>query len=97
MLCIRYTMRLKRVLSPNFLSAAFMSQKRFIYVLVPPNRHVQCGAERWGGQKVILAALLPHMEVQQSAQPLLISNDGLFKWSAQPLRDHRMRKREDEH
>ena len=52
---------------------------------------------KMGGKKLILAAPLPRMEVQQSAQPLLISSDGLFEWSAQPLRDHRMKKREDEH
>lgn len=46
-----------------------------------------------GGKKVILAAPLTHAEVQQSAQPLLTSNDGLFEWSAQPLRNHRIKKK----
>lgn len=44
------------------------------------------------GKKVILAAPLPHVEVQLSAQPLLTSNDGLFEWSAELPRDHRMKK-----
>lgn len=30
-------------------------------------RHLQCAMERWVGKKVILAALYPHLEVQQPA------------------------------
>lgn len=37
-------------------------------------------------KKVAHAAALSHLEVQQSAQPVLTSNDRLFEWSAQPLR-----------
>jgi len=65
--------------------------------LLHPAAILQCDVERWMRKKVILAAPLPHMEVQLSAQPLLTSSDGLFEWSAQPLRDRGMKKREDGH
>lgn len=47
-----------------------------------------CGVmwEEGTGKKVIHASPLSHMEIQQSAQPVLPSNDGLFEWCAQPLR-----------
>lgn len=63
-----------------------MNQNQFIYALAPPSRHLWCDVGRGDGEKVIHASPLSHMEIQQSAQPVLPSNDGLFEWCAQPLR-----------
>lgn len=85
---------MKRVLSPDFISAAFIWIKTSLFMLLLDPAGI-CGVmwEERRGKKVIHASPLSHMEVQQSAQPVLTPNDGLFEWSAQPLRITRWKKK----
>lgn len=92
LLCIHYTLQLKRVWSPNFNSAIFIwVRKSFKFMSLLHLAGIGSVVRKGGWEKIILAALLPHVEAQLSAQPVLTSNDEGFEWSSQPLRDHRMR------
>lgn len=90
---------MKRVLCPDFMSTAFILIKPSLFMpLLHPAGIID--VIRGGGKPVIHAAPLSHMEVQQSVQPLLASNDGLFEWSGQPLRISgwkKKKRKEDEH
>lgn len=92
MLQIHYDTILKWFLSPNLILATFTRVKVHLH----PNKHLQCGVEGWVGGKILLLSVFAHTDVHLSAQPLLTFNDGLLEWPAQPLRDQRRKKREDE-
>lgn len=91
MLCICYTMQLQRAWSPNFNSAIFIWLRKSSFMSLLHLAGICSVVQKGGWEEIILAALLPHVEAQLSAQPVLTSNDGWFEWSSQPLRDHRLK------
>lgn len=80
--------KMKRVLSPDFISTVFILIKTSLFkpFLHPAGISGGMWEEGRRGKKVIHGVSLSRMEVQQSAQPMFASDDGLFEWSAQPSR-----------